>query len=180
MVQKLARVALKDDALAVLDNEVRAGDYHKRIGSLHGIGVSRAPFTHVFSVRQTRDDHINRLEGKALLLMLRWILRSSMRHASRVVILLDSAVLLGGAAKGRSSSRLNTILRRAAALQLLGDLWCIGFWCHRPRILATFRQEDNQRDKHIFISFFLATGLGVHWNEKSWGCALSSKKFTIY
>ena len=94
VVQKLARLALKDDTFAVLDNGARARDYHQRIGSLHGIGVSRDAFTHVFSVRQTRDDHINRQEGEALLLMLLWILRSSMRHASRVVILLDSAVLL--------------------------------------------------------------------------------------
>ena len=134
VVQKLARLALKDDAFAVLDNAARARDYHKRIGSLHGIGVScdasRDAFTHVFSVRQTRDDHINRLEGEALLLMLRWILRSSRRHASQVVILLESAVLLGGAAKGRSSSRLNTILRRAAALQLLGDL--LVYWVLVP------------------------------------------------
>ena len=123
VVQKLARLALKDDAFAVLDNGVRAGDYRKRMGSLHGIGVSRDAPTHVFSVRQTRDDHINRLAGEALMLVLRWIVWSSMRHASRVFILLNSAVLLGGAAKGRSSSsRLNTIFRWIAALQLLGDL----------------------------------------------------------
>ena len=39
-----------------------------------------------------------------------------MRDASRVVILLESAVSLGGAVKGRSSPRLHTKLRRAAAL----------------------------------------------------------------
>ena len=53
-----------------------------------------------------------------------------MRHASRVVFLLDSAVLLGGAAKGRSSSRLKTILRSAAALQLFGDL--LVYWVLVP------------------------------------------------
>ena len=36
VVQKLVRLALKDDAFAVLDKGVRAGDYHKRIGSPHG------------------------------------------------------------------------------------------------------------------------------------------------
>ena len=49
IVQKLARLALKDDAFAALDNGVRAGDHRKRMGSLHGIGVSRDAFTHVLS-----------------------------------------------------------------------------------------------------------------------------------
>ena len=49
VVQKLTRLALKDDAFAVLDNGVRAADNRKRIGSLHGIGVSRDVFTHVLS-----------------------------------------------------------------------------------------------------------------------------------
>ena len=50
VVQKLTRLTLKDDAFAVLDNGLRAGDNRKRIDSLHGIGVSRDAFTHVFSV----------------------------------------------------------------------------------------------------------------------------------
>ena len=57
-----------------------------------------------------------------MLLMLRWILRSTSRHSSRVVFLLDSAVVLGSAARGRSSTRLNRIMRSAAALELAGDL----------------------------------------------------------
>ena len=44
--------------------------------------------------------------------------------------------------KRRSSSRLNT----NCELQLLSScsvtFRCIGFWCHRRRIPATFRQED--------------------------------------
>ena len=32
VVQKLARLALKDDALAVVDKGARAGDYRKRTG----------------------------------------------------------------------------------------------------------------------------------------------------
>ena len=107
VVQKLARLALKDDAFAILDNGVRAGDCHKKIGSLHGVGVSRGAFTHVCSVRQTEMTMSIAWREEALLLMLRWILRSSMRHASQVVLLLDSAVLLGGAVKGRSSSQHN-------------------------------------------------------------------------
>ena len=130
VVQKLVRLALKDDAFTVLDKGVRAGDYHKRIGSLLSIGVSRDAFTHVCSVRQTR-------------LMLRWILGSSMRHASRVVILLDSAVLLGGTVPREDHHQGST---QFCVGQLLSScsvtFRCFGIWCHRRRISATFRQED--------------------------------------
>ena len=85
---------------------------------------------HVFSVRRKRPDHIHVLEGESLLIMLRWILRSCARHAARVVILLDSSVVVGAAAKGRSSSRLNAIMRRAAALELAGDL--LVYWVLVP------------------------------------------------
>ena len=64
-------------------------------------------FTHIIRVRKRKDDHINMLEGEAFLLLLRWVLRSRARHASRIVVLVDSAVWAGAAAKRRSSSRLN-------------------------------------------------------------------------
>ena len=124
VVQKLTRLALKDDAFAVLVITTKG---------LVRFMASEFPaiLSHTCSVSaKPENDHINRVEGEALLLMLRWILRSSMRHASRVVILLDSTVLLGGVAKGRSSSRLNTILSREAALQLLGDL--LVYWVLVP------------------------------------------------
>jgi hypothetical protein len=77
---------------------------------------------HVFSIKKKYDDHINVLEGEALVILIRWILRSRARHATRVVVIVDSKVLAGAASKGRSSSRLNRVLRRLAALELAGDL----------------------------------------------------------
>ena len=38
------------------------------------------------------------------------------------MVLIDSAVWLGAAAKGRSSTRLNKLLRKVAALELAGEL----------------------------------------------------------
>ncbi len=48
--------------------------------------------------------------------------RARRHHAQRSVVLVDSAMWLGATAKGRSSSRLRAVLRRAAALQRAGDL----------------------------------------------------------
>ena len=122
IAQQFARVACKHDVFAVLDDGAAAAEYAKRIGELHAIRVAKGDFTHVFSVRRWHTDNINMLEGEAMLIMLRWILRSCARHSSRVVILLDSSAVLGAAAKGRSSSRVGRIMRRAAALELAGDL----------------------------------------------------------
>ena len=181
VVQKLARLALKDDAFAILDNGVKAGDRRKRTGSLHGIGVSCDAFTHVFSVRQTRCDRINRLEVEALLLMLRWVLRSPMWHASRVVILFQGKIIVKA--------------QRFCVGQLLSicsvTLWCVGFWCHRQRIQATFCQEDARVSQYRRRLHWLTTKGSVPvssidvtntclfhsssllaWNDKIGGCAL--------
>ena len=70
----------------------------------------------LFSIKKKRRGHINFLEGESFLLLLRWILRKRANHCTRVVILCDSAVWVGGAAKGRSSTALNRLLRKAAML----------------------------------------------------------------
>ena len=93
-----------------------------RLGTPHTIDMQKSDFVHVFSVRKKWPAHINYLEGTAFIMLLRWILRSRANHSSRVVILVDSAVWLGTAAKGRSSTMLNRLLRRAAALEMAGDL----------------------------------------------------------
>lgn len=84
--------------------------------------MPRHDFVHVLCVKKRKNAHINLLEGEAFLLLLRWILRSRSRHCSRVVILVDSAVWLGAAVKGRSSTALNRLLRKAAALEMAGDV----------------------------------------------------------
>ncbi len=75
-------------------------------------------FTTVLSVRAP-EEHINIMEGKAFLAALRWVLRRPDRHRRRVVVLIDSRVWIGAAAKGRSSSvPLLRLLRRVAAMVL--------------------------------------------------------------
>ena len=108
MVRRLARVA--------------AGAQAKRLGEAHHLDISLGAFVDIFSVKARKGAHINVLEGEAFLIWLRWVLRSRRRHCSRLVVLVDSAVWLGAAAKGRSSTQLNRLLRKAAALELAGEL----------------------------------------------------------
>ena len=118
--RELARIAEKQGSYVVLDggaDPARAGR-----GKGHMLNLKKSDFVHIFSVRSRLRAHINVLEGEAFVLLLRWLLRCRARHSARIVILVDSAVWLGAAAKGRSSTPLNRLLRRAAALQLAGDL----------------------------------------------------------
>ena len=121
VVRAMARVAEKQGDFVVLDgNDSQA--YSSRLGQPHKFGLPQASFTHILSVKRKKLAHINILEGEAFVLLLRWILRSRTRHSARLVILVDSAVWLGAAAKGRSSTALNRLLRKAAALQMAGNL----------------------------------------------------------
>ena len=118
-VRELARVAEKQGTFVTLDS---GKDYTARTGVEHKLGLPKAAFVHVFSVKKKRDAHINILEGEAFVVLLRWLLRCRSRHCSRIVILVDSAVWQGAAAKGRSSTSLNRLLRKVAALTMAGDL----------------------------------------------------------
>jgi len=93
-----------------------------RFGSKLESGLSFLDFKDVLSLRARHDCHINVLEGEAFILWVRWLLRSRAHHGHRVVALVDSAVWLGAASKGRSSSQLNRLLRRSAALCFAGEL----------------------------------------------------------
>ena len=121
-VRNLAWITGRADSFVVLDHGASASDYAERVGEMHCIGLRKADFVHVFSIKKKHDDHINVLEGEALVILIRWILRSRARHGTRLAIIVDSKVLAGAASKGRSSSRLNRVLRRLAALELAGDL----------------------------------------------------------
>lgn len=66
--------------------------------------------------------HINMYEGEAFVSVAERLARQGLRR-SRVVILLDSAVLLGAASEGRSSAkRLKHVLRRLASWALEANL----------------------------------------------------------
>ena len=122
MVRRLARVSEKQGSYVTLDGGFAEGVGTHRHGHQHHLELSMNDFVHVFSVRRQHPAHINVLEGEAFVLWLRWLLRSRHRHRARTVVLVDSAVWLGAAAKGRSSTQLNRLLRKAAALQLAGEL----------------------------------------------------------
>jgi hypothetical protein len=77
----------------------------------------------VLSIQCLDDEHINLKEARALLVFVRWVLRTPAHFGRRLVVLVDSKVVVGAATKGRSASYpLNRLLRRLAALCLFGDL----------------------------------------------------------
>jgi len=105
-----------------LDGGTLTGEAASRLGEAHNIQISKSDFVDIFSFRAKHGGHINVLEGEAYIMFLRWLLRACANHNRRVVVLLDSSVWLGAAAKGRSSSQLNRLLKKAAALTMAGNL----------------------------------------------------------
>ena len=118
-VRRIARWAERQGAFIVMDG---GADVAQRLGPGHRLDFSLNEFTDVFSVQSSFPAHINVLEGEVFVLFLRWLLRSRQHHSKRVVVLLDSSVWVGAAAKGRSSSQLNRLLRKVAALVMVGNL----------------------------------------------------------
>ena len=94
-----------------------------RLGKRHVVPLELRDFDVIFTVKVETPNHINLEEGAALIRYLRWILRAGRRFRHRVVLLIDSKVVLGAITKGRSSSRaLNALIRKAAALCFAGGL----------------------------------------------------------
>ncbi len=84
-------------------------------------------------------DHINVLEMEALYQSLRWKLRGERLFNKRFLHLVDSQVVLGVVAKGRSSShKLNKVVKKINLL-LLG--------CHSYMLLGWVRSELNPADE---------------------------------
>ncbi len=121
-LQRVARLCCKAGGHVTL-RDVATEDLHARLGPRHDLGLPLSAFDVVLSVRCTDDDHINLREARALLTYVRWVLRTPRHFGHRLVVLVDSKVVVGAVAKGRSSSvPLNRLLRRLAALCFLGDL----------------------------------------------------------
>ena len=94
-----------------------------RLGPQHDLQRGLCDFDVICSVRVESPNHIKIEEGVALLRYLRWVVRSAARFRHRVVLLVDSKVVLGAITKGRSSSKaLNAIVRKAAALCFAGGI----------------------------------------------------------
>ena len=62
----------------------------QRLGSSHRLNLSKRAFRDVISARKTRDAHPGSLEASGLLLLLKWITRSSNHFSRRIPVLVDA------------------------------------------------------------------------------------------
>ena len=126
LVREVSSYAEKRGDYVVLDSgdaTTSAKPMKRRLGFPRHLNLNANDFTTILSIKAKNAAHINVLEAEAYLLWLRWLLRSVHRHGVRAVCLVDSKVVLGGVAKGRSSSGpILRVLRRVAALQIAGNL----------------------------------------------------------
>ena len=86
------------------------------------------------------DEHINTLEARSYILMLKWRSRDASRHRRSFLHLKDSQVSIGAFLKHRSPSFvLNFLTQRAAALELA---------CNFQPFVAFVRTHRNPADRH--------------------------------
>ena len=122
-VRLLSRLSTKAGDFAALDDGPCLDHRAANLGPRHNLGLSMASFEVVLCARVLSPGHINVEEAKALLSYVRWLLRSGERAGHRVIVLLDSKVVVGAVAKGRSSSwPLNQVIRGLAAMCFAGGL----------------------------------------------------------
>ncbi len=123
-LRSLARLACKAGDYVTLEHGPALSEQlSARLGPRHTLGLQLCDFQVVLCVKVVDPQHINLEEARALVRYVRWLLRRRDRFGHRVVVLLDSRVVIGAVAKGRSSSTpLNALLRRLAALCFAGGL----------------------------------------------------------
>ena len=164
-IQKISRLCCKGGAHVQLGDGPELSDaLLARLGPRHDLRLTLRDFSVVLCVKVDSPGHINLEEANALVGYVRWILRSRARFRHKVVVLIDSKVVIGAVAKGRSSSvPLNRILRRLSALCFAGGLVlrCIfvptshnpGDWPSRgdastwPRELRTIAKVSRHRTR---------------------------------
>ena len=165
-VRNVSRLCTRSGDSVVLDDT--AATTNDTAYRRHRLGPRRKHFKTVFSIRAKHKAHINLLEVGAINLGLEWMLRSRLRHGKRVVMLVDSKVAIGGAAKGRSNSLpLLRELRRTAALTMAGSLQPYYVYinthdnpadapsrgvhrCSRePKFVKKWRHHEQQQDRII-------------------------------
>ncbi len=122
-LSRLASKAGEHVLLSGTELPAEAETRSRRLGLRHRLGLTMGDFEVLFSIRVEAPQHINLEEERALIRYLQWILRSPGRFRHRIVVLVDSRVVVGGTTKGRSgSAQLNVLLRRVAALVLAGGI----------------------------------------------------------
>mmetsp|Transcript_152179 Transcript_152179/g.486273 ORF Transcript_152179/g.486273 Transcript_152179/m.486273 type:complete len:266 (+) Transcript_152179:1663-2460(+) len=122
LVEHLSKLSEKQGGFVVFGDSPEHVDFPTQLGERCDVDLEGICFSDVLSLRRRFDAHINVLEGEAFVLWLRWLLRSRRHHVHRVVALVDSTAWLGASCKGRSSSQLNRLLRRVAALCFVADV----------------------------------------------------------
>ena len=91
------------------------------------------------SYKWKQEAHINELETQAMIAHIRRMLTEPDVKQVRLMVIVDSQVLFYAVGKGRSpSKRINRLLRRLAALQLLGDIYVFPVWT-----LSAWNFADN-------------------------------------
>ena len=109
-----------------------------------GEQVASLPHRTIFQYPFQGDHHINLLENIAKQTVVRRFGRDPATWSARYAHLLDSRVVLGVSAKGRSSSRtLNCSLRKCAPTVLLASLYPCYNWISTKFIPA----DDPSRDQ---------------------------------
>jgi hypothetical protein len=94
-----------------------------RQGSFHRLSVPRHRFRTVVSHRATYAAHSGALEAAGVTMMLRWCVRSRLRHGTRLAALVDAQAVLHALSKGRSSApTIKAEVRRAGAICLGCDM----------------------------------------------------------
>ena len=123
-IDLIARLACKGGAHVQLgDGPDLSDELLARLGPRYNVGLTLKDFTAVLCVKVDSLGHMNLEEANALVGYIRWILRSRDRFRRKVVVLIDSKVVIGAVTKGRSSSLpLNGVLRRIASLCFAGGL----------------------------------------------------------
>ena len=115
-ISELGRAAERDGGYVTLKGVVDK-PCGRSLGVPHHLAVGFDRFSTIFSVCCSDGEHINLREARALLFYLRWLLRSRNRHRHRVIVLVDSRIVVGAVAKGRSGSMLlNSLVRKIYAL----------------------------------------------------------------
>ena len=93
-----------------------------RIGTPHRLHLNKARFSTVLSLRCRFPAPPGALEAGGLVLLLRWLCRSTRKHSHRVIVLVDAKAVIGAAAKGRTSApSFKMQVRKLAALTVAGD-----------------------------------------------------------
>ena len=94
-----------------------------RIGSPHHIDLTTTDFKTIVMKRASWKAHSSVLEGHALLIGCRRIVRCRSKHNSKVVFLVDAKSVLGACAKGRSSAvSFKSICRCFAAMCMAANI----------------------------------------------------------